>query len=351
MITLEGTAKQPGIAIAVAAKVDAKSGINGISHTLLMSGISALRAGLMPADYPEAILACDNLALGAVMRIPGISAVGIVAESDTDAPGLTVEWPCVIGVSNLLGSITEGDIVIVDGYKGMVHIDPDPDTLIHYQQAEEHRHLRESIFIASEHIPAHTQTGETVLVYALVPDELQLAKALDLGADGLLTDLRGNREDVSALVSHILREAAGKPVVFAIDLHCEEILRATLVYCVSDQVTLVSDNADLLASQVEYAMDRVVLEALQLDVQVPQVNIGAIGRAGDSYSPLVVEVSDPDPESVTLVEYNPEQVVIISKIETIEPLVLEGVRRIAVEVSAVAEAKNAVRLVGLEDEE
>ena len=70
MITLEGHAKQPGIAIAVAAVVDAKMGINAVSPALLMEGISALRGGLRPSDYPEVILICESLAVALNTRIP-----------------------------------------------------------------------------------------------------------------------------------------------------------------------------------------------------------------------------------------------------------------------------------------
>jgi len=322
MTTLEGTARQPGIAIAVAAVVDAKNGLNGVSHTLLRSGISALMQGLPAKDYPEAIIACDSLAIGAVMRIPGISAVAIAAEALTDVPELAADVPCVIGVPDLLQSIKEGDILIVDGYKGIVHIDPDPQVLIHYQQAEEQRHTREKVFITSEHIPAQTQTGETVFVYAWATDDSQLAAALDNGADGLLVDLKGNSGDLNALCSRILREIAGKPVTFVVDYHFEEILRAAMLYCTPLQVTLVSDNPELLAAQVEGVLDRIALEALQMDLEVPRVNV-----CPDETPRMVVALGE------------------------IEELVRSGVRMIAVEPESVPDAKFAIRSVSMEDAE
>jgi hypothetical protein len=350
MITLEGIAKQSGVAIAVAAVVDEKLGINAISPALLMDGISSLRNGLRPPDYPEAVLACDKLALGATMRIPGINIVGMAAESDSDVPELPVEIPCVIGVTDLLSSINEGDILIVDGYKGVVHIDPDPQTLIHYQQAEEHRHLRDKVFISSEHIPARTQSGETVYVYALMSDESQLALALSAGADGLMLDLRANREDLGALSGCVLREAAGKPVTFVLEFGCEEILRAAMAYCTPGQVTLASENADLLASQVETALDRVVLEALQLDVDPPRVNLGGFASAGGCDSAggaVVVDATD----VISLPAVSEYTVVIVGQqIGAISELVGAGVRRVAVDPGVVSDAKYAILRIGMEDE-
>lgn len=350
MITLDGIAKQPGVAIAVAAVVDEKNGINAVSHALLMDGISALRNGLRQPDYPEAVMACDKIALGATMRIPGINMVGIAAESDSDIPDLQVEVPCVIGVSELLSSINEGDILIVDGYKGVVHIDPDPLTLIHYQQAEEHRHLREKVFISFEHIPARTQSGETVYVYARMSDESQLALALSAGADGLMMDLRNNREDLGALSGCVLREAAGKPVTFVVEFGCEEILRAAMVYCTPGQVTLASENSDLLASQVESALDRVVLEALQLDVDPPQVNLGSFALPGGcaADTPVVIDCIE---VATDLPDVTVDTIVVIGRrIDTIGGLVNAGVRRVAVDPGVVSDAKYAILQIGLEDE-
>lgn len=322
MITLQGMARQPGIAIAIAAVVDAKNGINGVSHAILQSGISALMQGLPARDYPEAIIACDSLPVGAVIRIPGITAVAIVAEALADVPEFASDVPCVIGVPELLESIKEGDILIVDGYKGVVHIDPEPQVLTHYQQTEEQRHTREKVFITSEHIPARTQTGETVYVYAKMADDRKLDLALDNGADGLLFDLRGRDEDLSTLCSRILREAAGKPVTFFVDLHLEEILRAAMVYCTPLQVTLISDNTELLTAQVETTLDRITLEALQLDLEAPQVNIGP------DHAPLAID-----------------------SLDGIEELLRSGAKMIAVEPESVPDAKFAIRSAALEDDE
>lgn len=304
----------------MAAVVDAKNGLNGVSHTLLKSGISALMQGLPAKDYPEAIVACDSLATGLAMRIPGINAIAIAAEAPTDVPELAIELPCVIGVPDLISSIKEGDILIVDGYKGIVHIDPDPQVLIHYQQTQEQQHAREKVFITSEHIPATTQTGETVLVYAALAGDTGLDVALRNGADGLLADLRGIKGDLTSLISRILREVAGKQVTFFVDFHLEEILRAAMVYCTPMQVTLVSDNPELLASQVDSALDRVTLEALQMDLEAPRVNV------------------NPD-----------ETPVAVGDLAEMEQLILSGIRMVAVAPELVADAKFLIRSASLED--
>ncbi len=365
MNTIEGTAKQPGIAIAVAAVVDARRGINAVSPALLQEGISALMRAAKPADYPEAIIACDSLAVGTITRIPGISTAGIAAESDTDVPGIDIETPCVIGLTDLLRSISEGDILIVDGYRGEVHIDPDPQTVMHYQQAQERRNMREKVFITSEHIPARTQSGETVLVYAQLSKKGDrhlldscsekvsvtfLETALEAGADGLLVDARG-MADVGGVSGEILREAAGKPVVLVVDMHVMDVLRAAMAYCAPGQVTLVGDDSEHLASQVESAMDIIVLEALQLDIEAPDVKVGGIAHAGmcDPNDPSLIAIDAADCGIEDLPQMREERIVIIGgRLKAIEPLVKAGVRRIAVEPELVGDAKYAIRSIAPE---
>lgn len=320
MITLEGIARHPGIAIAVAAVVDAKSGINAVSPALLQEGISALRHGLLAQDYPQAVVACDSLAIGSSIRIPGTTAIGIAAEAQTDVEGLELEVPCVLGAVGLLRSINEGDIVIVDGNRGVVYVDPEPGVLMHYQQAEEERHTREKVFITSEHIPAQTQDGETVHVYALIQGDDHVGEALENGADGLMVDLRGSN-NTYGLGSHVLREAAGKPVVFLIDLECEEILRATMRYCTPWQVTLVSQSTDELAACVEAALESVAAEAVRMDVDVPQVHVGL------ENPPALIDTTD-----------------------LLEGIVRNGARLIAVSPALVAQAKYAIRSIVLQDQ-
>ncbi|MGI6295309.1 MAG: hypothetical protein ACOX3G_04410 [Armatimonadota bacterium] len=340
MKTLEGIAKHPGAAIAIVAQVDSKTGINGLPSSLLMEGISALRKGTAPADYPEAILACDTLQFGATVRIPGITLVGIVAESPADVEyGLNI--PCVVGAVGLLQSVNEGDILIVDGNKGRVHIDPDPSTLIHYQHAEEQRNLREKVFISSEHIPARTQTGEVIYVYAVVANQSQLIEALNSGADGIFVDLRSVDADPEALAATVLREVAGKPVYFVVEYGCEEVLRAAMTYCTPSQLTLVSTNPDLLSSQVDYALDRIVLEALQLDIDPPEVELGSYRDAGDEAQnrDRVVDCRD----GLCSVDPNEPVVAIVGEqMGLIDSVIRAGARRIAVDRRFVGRAKQEI---------
>ena len=352
MVTIQGIARSEGVAIAVAAVVDATNGINGVSPALLDEGLRAIRARLLPHDYPEAVVVCDSPAMGTTIRIPGVNVIGIATQSDTDMPGLIVEMPCAIGLEGLLESVSEGDIVIIDGGKGIVYIDPDPATLIHYQELDERKATARRLFIASEHIPARTQAGETILVYALVAEEAELTRALEDGADGLVVDLREHVGDPTAYCDNVLRAAAGKQVVFLITEYAEEVLRSAMWLAASGQVTLACSPAasDQVLREIES-----LLSAIESDSEATSVNIGTIllepGHAADEVgecrivldvreSPLLSGIASPELKCVTVA---PDQS------DALVHLIEMGAKCVAVAPDAIGSAKYTIRSMGMEE--
>lgn len=369
MITIEGTARGGGIAIAVAAVVDAQSGINGIAPEILQEGINALRRRLPPEEMPEVVVASDLLAMGASIRIPGVTTAAVVAQSDADVPGLEPGVPCVIAVADLLRSIGKGDILIVDGERGIVHIDPDPQTLIRYQHRQQREEPRHTVFISSEHIPARTPSGETVYVHALVSGEDGLAQALEQGADGLVVELWG--PDSGECCGAVLQAAMAKPVVFAVPYVEAGMLRAAMRFSTPGQVTaaLPAEDFAALAAEAETALDSASTEAFLNDLDAPRVSLGALvtdvgGEVGPEARSLVVDLRgapclDTGPgEALDLVgrwtaDRRAEDVVFVlgGMIDALGMLVNAGARSLAVAPAEVASCKSAIRSIGLEEAE
>ena len=361
MITIEGNARQDGVATAVCAVVNTQNGINGISPTLLQEGIRSIKMGLLRQDYPEAVIVSDNLAMGLSARIPGINIIGVASESFEDMPDQQIGIPCVTGLPGLLDSVNEGNIIIVDGNKGIVHIDPDPQTLIHYQELEERKLSSHRIFVSSEHIPAKTQTGHTINVYAYIADEPEVNNAMESGADGLIIDLREHLGDPTQYCESILRTAAGIPVFFIIDLYAEEALRTSMWLGVSGQVTLAFSptSFDIRVNEIE-----TMLIAMDNNPEATSVNIGTI-LEGDFSSedigayPLLIDLRN----SPLLMEQELDQqvklwsgdmdeellVLILDDLTKLEPLVNAGARCVAVAPNLISEAKYAIRSIGLEE--
>jgi len=362
MLTLYGSPIKSGVVMAVVAVIDATRGINAVSPDLLEQGIQALRRDTPPADYPEAIVFCDTLAVGLSMKIPGVNTIGIAAQSPAP-PGLEPDVPCVVGVEDLLSSVNDGDIVILDGTKGVVHMDPDPATLIHYQDVESQKQAQHKVFISSEHMHARTQTGEVVYIYSHVSSMPEARKAVEEGADGLIADLR--RE--TGYFEDVMRYAPGKPIGFVVNSAREEILRAAMRYAAPDQVTLLFSPEDYepCLATLGPVLERLIDEAIEMDEEL-EVNVGIIadptGFAGNAPQThhRVVDVREVDSAGLERLSGDvasligdrmPNRVVIMigERLDALQPMVRAGARSFAVPTSRIAEAKYAVRSIGLEE--
>lgn len=370
MITINGKVKKQGIAIAVAAIVDTQNGINRVSPDLLQEGIQALVKGTSPKDFPEAIIVCDNLIIGASIKLPGIKATAIIAQSDVDSGEFDIDVPCIIGIPNLMQSVDNGDIVIVDGGEKTVFIDPDPQTLVRYQQIEESHISKARFFIGSEHIPAQTQDGETVFVFACVNDLDETVSAIDEGADGLLVDLRGTENSDSSFYKDILFAAAGKPVAFAVDRSPVDIIESAKQFSSPGQVKILFEHAKFydLMDSIESILEEMMINA-QEDPYAPAIVIGVISghetyteTSCTYYTTIDLRECEPTENQLSMLRdfmkkwtsKNDAQdavVAIGTHIDVLKEAVNAGARCVAVCPKSISKAKYLIREIGLEDTE
>ncbi len=232
MITIQGTPVKPGTAIAVGAVVTSAAGTNSVWPSLLKRGLDALMRQLPEADRPHAVLVCDKLEAARNARIAGITLVGTIIQEDNLSYECEIDGPCVVNLPDLIASIKENDIIIVDGSKGVVHIDPDVQTLFAYQSIHEDFIPRSRVRITAEHIGAKTLDGVPIRVYAIVSTLKELDKALEKGADGIY--LSGHDE---VDYEGFFKEAAGMPSLIAYPTNFDALLSAAAIYCVPHQVT------------------------------------------------------------------------------------------------------------------
>jgi hypothetical protein len=111
---------------------------------------------------------------------PGIKMVGIVSEQEMPT-GLTTPVPVLSGVQGAREQIAEGSIVLLDPVRGRVLVEPDPKEIAAIQANRHRARYR----IGGDSIPAITQEGRIVSVYAIVRERSAIDEALLAGADGL----------------------------------------------------------------------------------------------------------------------------------------------------------------------
>lgn len=93
--------------------------------------------------------------------------------------------PAVVGLGNITGAITGGDLVIIDGTRGMVIVNPDLDQLKEHEEYER-QHVRLEAELASiAHLPAQTTDGHSVSLMANIEFPVEVDDAIAKGAVGI----------------------------------------------------------------------------------------------------------------------------------------------------------------------
>jgi len=116
--------------------------------------------------------------LGFVTEVGGLgSHTAIVAEA--------LEIPAVVGTGPFLTEVSGGDLVIIDGYKGLVILHPDEETVAHYRhEVEENRSLAARLETLRD-LPAETTDGVRIQIYGNIEFPYEVDHCIKRGADGI----------------------------------------------------------------------------------------------------------------------------------------------------------------------
>jgi phosphotransferase system enzyme I (PtsI) len=111
------------------------------------------------------------------------AAIAIVTDSGSKTSHAVIvarslKVPAVVGVRDLTTRVNNGDHVIVDGYEGVVIVNPSEQTLFRYGRIQTQKRTFESRLFAARGLPAETLDGVHVPLLANIErsDETQLAR-------------------------------------------------------------------------------------------------------------------------------------------------------------------------------
>jgi len=145
-----------------------------------------------------------------------------------------LELPAVVGIGSFLDTVGESDQVIVDGDRGRVIFNPDPETLASYQQRIEQRLSLNARLAELRDLPAETADGTRILLGANIEFPHETTACLERGADGiglyrteflyLASSEEPSEEDHYQAYSQVVREMNGRPVVIrTLDLGADKM--------------------------------------------------------------------------------------------------------------------------------
>ncbi len=145
----------------------------GIAH--LSSPVLVLAHNLTPSETSNLD---RNFVRGFVTEIGGPgSHTAIVAEA--------LEIPAVVGTGPFLAEVSGGELVIIDGDKGLVILQPDEETLARYRhEAEELRSMAAKLEPLRD-LPAETLDGQHVQILGNIEFPYEVEHCIDRGADGV----------------------------------------------------------------------------------------------------------------------------------------------------------------------
>lgn len=96
-----------------------------------------------------------------------------------------LEIPAVVGLGKFVTDISGGDIVIVDGNRGLLILDPDKEMLERYEVARTTFRTFENRLVEIRDLPAETKDGTTIQLLGNIEFPPEAQHVLDRGAGGV----------------------------------------------------------------------------------------------------------------------------------------------------------------------
>lgn len=118
------------------------------------------------------------------------SALAIVTDSGSKTSHAVIvarsmKIPSVVGLRDLTARVQPGDIILVDGYDGVVILNPSEATLFRYGKIQREKRTRENRLLEANRLPAVTQDGVEIVLRANVEKAEEAALVLQYNADGV----------------------------------------------------------------------------------------------------------------------------------------------------------------------
>jgi len=151
------------------------TGVEPDSLTEIKKEVIIVAHVLSPCDIVEINV---NHVMGILTDVGGrTSHMAIMSEA--------LEIPVVVGLESATDIIVDGDLLIVDGNTGDIIINPDPDTIITYEDKKKRYYRYKSAIDRVRHLPAETSDGHKITIKANIEFLGETKAAIENGAEGV----------------------------------------------------------------------------------------------------------------------------------------------------------------------
>lgn len=97
----------------------------------------------------------------------------------------SIEVPAVVGLHDISSRVKSGDTLLVDGYDGIVIINPSERSLFRYGRIKLKRQQLRNVFLENAALPAKTIDGKHLHVFANIEEKEDIPRLKKAGADGV----------------------------------------------------------------------------------------------------------------------------------------------------------------------
>jgi phosphotransferase system enzyme I (PtsI) len=146
--------------------------------------------------------------------------------------------PAIVGLHHAYQTITEGEVLIVDGERGLLIVNPDPVVLAEYRARQVELKAERKRLARLKSTPAATVDGTPIELYANIELPQDMGEVLEAGAQGVglfrtefmflnRKDLPGEEEQFEAY-REVAKAMLGRPVVLrTLDLGADKALNGS----------------------------------------------------------------------------------------------------------------------------
>jgi len=165
------------------------SDIYDVEKRVMHQLVEDVEADLKTLDR-EAVIVAHDLTPSQTASLDRKKIMGLA----TDAGGRTSHTaivaralgiPAVVGLEDITSVVSTSDRMIVDGNRGLVIINPDPDQLTEYREYVERIRARQAELTDLRELPAETSDGVRISLQGNIEFAEEIPPAIENGADGI----------------------------------------------------------------------------------------------------------------------------------------------------------------------
>jgi len=156
-----------------------------IGQAIVYEDVSSLMKFIHLEEDSECILVSRSFVPGEIVANLRVRIIGKAWDAESPRLMRPEAIPSVGELGNFLERVRDGDLIVVDGYRGLVYVEPDARVLARYQEEMDRVRRPQRFMLEIRHIPAQTQDGRAIALYVDATSIEEARVGVEQGADGI----------------------------------------------------------------------------------------------------------------------------------------------------------------------